>query len=160
MTDEDINNAIPQILAFAELGDFIDFPVRTFSSGMQLRLGFSIAAHVPADVMLIDEVLAVGDQRFQRKCIERMEQFLKEGKTIILVSHDLHAVRSLCNKALWLDKGAIQMVGPSTEVVDGTSKGTRQNHPSYLSSLKPNSPKHPQRLRMNRPWKMPILKPI
>ena len=75
MTDEDINNAIPQILAFAELGDFIDFPVRTFSSGMQLRLGFSIAAHVPSDVMLIDEVLAVGDQRFQRKCIERMEQF-------------------------------------------------------------------------------------
>ena len=137
MTDEDINNAIPQILAFAELGDFIDFPVRTFSSGMQLRLGFSIAAHVPSDVMLIDEVLAVGDQRFQRKCIDRMEQFLKEGKTIILVSHDLHAVRSLCSKALWLDMGAIQMVGPSTEVVDGTFRERPQNHPSYLSNRSP-----------------------
>lgn len=124
MTDQEISNAIPDILGFAELGDFIDFPVRTFSSGMQLRLGFSIAAHVPADVLLIDEVLAVGDQRFQRKCIDRMEQFLKEGKTIILVSHDLHAVRSLCSKALWLNKGTVQMIGSATEVVDRYIQGT------------------------------------
>ena len=123
MTDDEITKAIPNILSFAELGDFIDFPVRTYSSGMQLRLGFSIAAHVPSDVLLIDEVLAVGDQRFQRKCIQKMEEFLDAGKTIILVSHDLHAVRSLCNKAVWLDKGTIQLVGPATEVVDRYIQG-------------------------------------
>ena len=130
MTDEEIVGAIPQILSFAELGDFIDFPVRTFSSGMQLRLGFSIAAHVPSDVLLIDEVLAVGDQRFQRKCIQKMEQFLEAGKTIILVSHDLHAVRSLCSKAIWIDKGTVQMIGPAIEVVDRYIQGTPANSSS------------------------------
>lgn len=138
MSDEDISNAIPEILAFAELGDFIDFPVRTFSSGMQLRLGFSIAAHVPSDVMLIDEVLAVGDQRFQRKCITKMEQFLQAGKTIVLVSHDLHAIRSLCNRALWIDKGNIQMIGSATEVVDRYIQGTPSN-PGSITLQQDNS---------------------
>ena len=133
MTDQEIQTATPHILEFAELGDFIDFPVRTYSSGMQLRLGFSIAAHVPNDILLIDEVLAVGDQRFQRKCVRKMESFLSQGKTIILVSHDLHAVRSLCSKAIWLDKGTIQMFGPATEVVDRYIQGSPNSKRSTVS---------------------------
>jgi len=146
MSNEDISNAIPEILAFAELGDFIDFPVRTFSSGMQLRLGFSIAAHVPSDVMLIDEVLAVGDQRFQRKCITKMEQFLQAGKTIVLVSHDLHAIRSLCHRALWIDKGNIQMIGAATEVVDRYIQGTPANSGSITVQQHTTIPAEPSNL--------------
>ena len=139
MTDAEIEQSTPNILAFAELGDFIDFPVRTYSSGMQLRLGFAIAAHVPNDVLLIDEVLAVGDQRFQRKCVQKMEQFLAEGKTIILVSHDLHAVRSLCSRVLWLDKGQVQMVGPATEVIDRYIQGTPSKSGSTITVQRPTS---------------------
>lgn len=124
MSDPDIELETPNILKFAELGEFIDFPVRTYSSGMQLRLGFSIAAHVPSDILLIDEVLAVGDQRFQRKCVSMMEQFLASGKTIVLVSHDLHAIRSLCNRVLWLNKGTLQLVGPAVETVDRYIQGS------------------------------------
>jgi len=118
MPDNEIEDRIPLIIRFAELGDFIDFPVRTYSAGMNLRLGFSIAAHTDSDVFLIDEVLAVGDQYFQRRCIRKIEEFLEQGRTIILVSHDLHAVRSLCDEALWLDQGQVEAVGPAREVVD------------------------------------------
>ena len=109
---------IPEIIAFAELAAFIDYPVRTYSTGMMLRLGFAIAAHTDAQVFLVDEVLAVGDQYFQRKCIRKIEEFVEMGRTIVLVSHDLHAVRSLCHHALWIDGGRVQAVGTSREVVD------------------------------------------
>ncbi len=115
---DQIEALIPEILAFAELGAFIDYPVRTYSAGMSLRLGFSIAAHVDSEVFLIDEVLAVGDQYFQRRCIKKIEEFKEQGRTIILVTHDLHAVRSLCDDALWLDGGRVQAIGPGREVVD------------------------------------------
>lgn len=118
MTDAETEERIPEIIRFAELGDFIDFPVRTYSAGMNLRLGFAIAAHTDSDIFLIDEVLAVGDQYFQRRCIRKIEEFLEQGRTIILVSHDLHAVRSLCDEALWLDQGQVEAVGPAREVVD------------------------------------------
>ena len=118
MSNDSINDRIPEIINFAELGDFIDYPVRTYSAGMNLRLGFSIAAHTDSDVFLIDEVLAVGDQYFQRRCIQRIEDFLANGRTIILVSHDLHSVRSLCDDALWLDRGQVRAVGNAREVVE------------------------------------------
>lgn len=118
MSDRDIDLRIPEIIRFAELGDFIDLPVRTYSAGMNLRLGFAIAAHTDSDVFLVDEVLAVGDQYFQRRCIGKIEEFLKQGRTIILVSHDLHSVRSLCDEALWLDRGEVRAYGPAREVVD------------------------------------------
>ncbi len=133
MSDADIDLETPNILKFAELGEFIDFPVRTYSSGMQLRLGFSIAAHVPSDILLIDEVLAVGDQRFQRKCVSMMEQFLASGKTIVLVSHDLHAIRSLCNRVLWLNKGTLQLLGPAVETVDRYIQGSPGNAVNSVS---------------------------
>lgn len=118
MKPDEIDHAIPKIIAFAELGDFIDFPVRTYSAGMNLRLGFSIAAHAPADLLLVDEVLTVGDQYFQRRCVKKIEEFIDKGRTIILVSHDLHAVRSLCDRVMWLDQGQIREIGPAKDIVD------------------------------------------
>lgn len=118
MNDPHIEEVLPKIIAFAELGDFIDYPIRTYSAGMHLRLGFSIAAHAPSDILLIDEVLTVGDQRFQRKCVKKIEEFLANKKTIILVSHDLHSIRSLCDRVLWLEKGRVHEIGPAKEIVD------------------------------------------
>jgi lipopolysaccharide transport system ATP-binding protein len=118
MPEAEIDHRIPEIISFAELGDFIDLPVRTYSAGMNLRLGFAIAAHTDSDIFLVDEVLAVGDQYFQRRCVRKIEEFLQQGRTIILVSHDLHAVRSLCDEALWLDGGEVRALGPAREVVD------------------------------------------
>ncbi len=118
MSREKMEARIPHIVEFAELAAFIDYPVRTYSTGMLLRLGFSIAAHSDAEVFLVDEVLAVGDQYFQRKCIRKIEEFVDRGRTIILVSHDLHAVRSLCHEVLWLHAGETQAVGPARDVVD------------------------------------------
>lgn len=109
---------IPEIIRFAELGEFIDHPVRTWSTGMHLRLGFAVAVHADADILLVDEVLAVGDQYFQRKCIRRIEQALADGASLVLVSHDLHAIRALCDEVLWLDRGRTRAVGPPREVVE------------------------------------------
>ena len=105
MDRDEIEARLPAIIGFAELGEFLDYPVRTYSSGMALRLGFAIAAHMDSEIFLVDEVLAVGDQYFQRKCVRKIEEFLELGRTIVLVSHDLHAIRSLCDDALWLDQG-------------------------------------------------------
>jgi lipopolysaccharide transport system ATP-binding protein len=118
MHAEKIEARIPEIIRFAELGDFIDYPVRTYSTGMNLRLGFAIAMHSDADILLIDEVLAVGDQYFQRKCVRRIEEAVRDGATLVLVSHDLHAVRSLCDEVLWLDRGRPRVIGPPREVVE------------------------------------------
>jgi energy-coupling factor transporter ATP-binding protein EcfA2 len=106
------------MIRFAELGEFIDDPVRTYSSGMALRLGFSMAVHVDADVLLIDEVLAVGDQYFQRKCVRRIAALLERGTSLVLVTHDLHAVRALCNEVLWFDAGRVRMRGTARDVVE------------------------------------------
>lgn len=113
-----IDALLPQILDFAELESFIDYPVKTYSSGMSLRLGFAVASHLDYQIFLIDEVLTVGDQYFQRKCVRKIEQFIEQGRTIVLVSHDLHAVRSLCDRVLWLKDGRAVMEGPAAEVVD------------------------------------------
>ncbi|MSP57221.1 MAG: ABC transporter ATP-binding protein [Myxococcales bacterium] len=118
MSPPEIESRVPEIIRFAELGDFIDHPVRTYSTGMQLRLGFAIAVHSDARVLLIDEVLAVGDQYFQRKCIRRIERSLAEGCSLIVVSHDLHAIRALCSEVLWLDRGRPRLQGNAREVVE------------------------------------------
>ncbi len=118
MDGAQIQARTPEIIRFAELGDFIDYPVRTYSSGMNLRLGFSIAVHAHAEILLVDEVLAVGDQYFQRKCIRRIQQAVEEGATLVLVSHDLHAIRSLCDEVMWLDRGRPRAIGPPREVIE------------------------------------------
>ena len=100
--------------AFAELGDFFDRPLRTYSAGMAMRLGFAVAAHLQAPITLIDEVLAVGDGYFQRKCIDHLVERRNAGSTLVVASHDLHALRALCDRALWLRRGGSRHSAPPT----------------------------------------------
>ena len=106
------------IVDFAELWDFVDVPVKNFSSGMVARLGFAIATEVKADVLIVDEVLSVGDFRFQEKCEARMAEMMSGGTTLLFVSHNTKQVRQLCNKAVWLKKGHVVMAGDVNEVCD------------------------------------------
>jgi len=112
------NEVYEQILAFAGIGDFIYEPIRTYSMGMTMRLAFSIAINVDPDILIVDEVLAVGDQAFQEKCQERIRDFKAKGKTLLFVSHSGPLVRELCDRALWLDRGQVLMDGPVAEVLD------------------------------------------
>lgn len=114
---QEITRKFDSIVDFAELEDFLDVPVKRYSSGMKIRLGFSIAAHVDPDILLVDEVLAVGDAAFQRKCLDKIKTMLDSGVTILYVSHELSALERLCPRALWLDHGVIRQLGPSSEVV-------------------------------------------
>ena len=113
---EYMNQHFESIIDFSELRDFIDVPVKNFSSGMVARLGFAIATEVKADLLVVDEVLAVGDFMFQQKCMQRLEGMLADGTTLLFVSHDSAAVRRLCSRAIWLDHGNKRADGPSDEV--------------------------------------------
>ena len=106
-----------EIVAFAELEEFIDLPVRTYSSGMYMRLGFSVAAHIEADVLLLDEVFAVGDEQFQRKCFGKIAEFKGRGGTILFVSHDAQAVERLCDRAVLLRQGSVAFDGSTPEAI-------------------------------------------
>jgi len=116
ISDLEFKEKLPQIVAFAELGDFLYQPVKTYSSGMKSRLGFSVAVHVDPEILILDEVLAVGDALFKRKCYAKMEEFFKAGKTIIYVSHDSNSVNQLCNRAVLIHEGNIIMDGAPNEV--------------------------------------------
>ena len=113
----DIRERFDEIVAFAGLEDFIDLPVRTYSSGMYMRLGFAIASHIEADVLLLDEVFAVGDEAFQRKCFGKIFEFKQRGGTIVFVSHDAGAVERLCDRAVLLSEGLVAFDGPTHEAV-------------------------------------------
>ncbi|MBP5617821.1 MAG: ABC transporter ATP-binding protein [Clostridia bacterium] len=102
---EEIRKKLPDIIAFADIGEHIHEPVRTYSSGMKSRLGFAVSVHVDPDILVVDEVLAVGDDVFRLKCIERMKEFRQQGKTILFVSHSLFTVKAFCTKGLWLKEG-------------------------------------------------------
>lgn len=123
LSREQIEQKMPDILAFAEIGEFIDQPVKTYSSGMFVRLAFAVIAHVDADILVIDEALAVGDAYFTQKCMRFLRAFKQQG-TLIFVSHDTHSVITLCDRAIWLEKGAMQMLG-----------GAKQVSEAYISSL-------------------------
>lgn len=126
MSKKEIDNKFDSIVEFAGLEQFIDTPVKNFSSGMVVRLGFSIATHVEPEVLLIDEILAVGDQAFQRKSTEKIEQFRRDGRTILVVSHSLGLVQQLCDTVVWLEKGHVKMTGPASDVISeytGTTYG-------------------------------------
>jgi lipopolysaccharide transport system ATP-binding protein len=105
------------ILAFAELGEFIDHPVKSYSTGMAMRLGFAVATHVDPDVLVVDEALAVGDGYFQKKCVDRIRQIHERGTTILFCSHSMYYVTMFCERALWLARGRVERVGPAQEVV-------------------------------------------
>lgn len=119
-----MNAHFDSILDFAELWDFVDVPVKNFSSGMVARLGFAIATEIRAQVLIVDEVLSVGDFRFQEKCKKRMEEMLSGGTTLLFVSHSTKQVRELCQKAVWLQKGRIRMSGEVDEVCDAYEEST------------------------------------
>jgi ABC-type polysaccharide/polyol phosphate transport system ATPase subunit len=118
MMRREINEKLDSIVSFAELRQFIDTPVKRYSSGMYVRLGFSIAAHLNPDILLLDEVLAVGDAAFQQKCIERIMELQKAGTTIVFISHDLRAVQKLCNRVILLRKGEIEADGDPDETIE------------------------------------------
>jgi ABC-2 type transport system ATP-binding protein len=127
MSKKEIDAKFDSIVEFAGLEQFIDTPVKNFSSGMVVRLGFSIATHVEPEVLLIDEILAVGDQAFQRKSTEKIEQFRREGRTILVVSHSLGLVQQLCNTVVWLEKGRVKMVGDANDVIASYTGNTYGN---------------------------------
>ena len=125
LTEKEINNRIDEIISFSELGNAIDEPIRTYSSGMYMRLAFSIAINVDADILLIDEILAVGDQYFQDKCYAKLDELKKSDKTIVFVSHSLDSVRQLCDRVIWIYDGEIREDGDPVFVIG-----------SYLNQLK------------------------
>ena len=118
LTRKETKRAFDEIVEFSGIGDFIDEPLRTYSSGMMLRLAFSVAVNTNPDILIVDEILAVGDHTFQAKCVERIHQFRNAGKTILAVSHSQGMVENLCDRALWLDHGQAVMQGRISEVID------------------------------------------
>ena len=118
LSKREIQDRFDEIVDFAELREFIDAPVKTYSSGMYMRLGFAVAIHVDPDVLLVDEVLAVGDEGFTHKCLDKFAEFRRRGKTILLVTHSLNLVDRFCDEALWLDDGRVQTHGDPKRVVD------------------------------------------
>lgn len=125
LTKKEIDERIEDIIEFSELRPFIDNPVRTYSSGMYMRLAFSVAINVDADILLIDEILSVGDEHFQNKCFEKMQELKQMGKTMVFVTHSMDSVKKLCDRAIWLYNGKIRMDGDTKEVVDEYVKETR-----------------------------------
>lgn len=118
MSPREINARMDEIIDFSELGDFIDAPLRTYSTGMGMRLAFSAAISIDPDVLLLDEVLSVGDEEFARKCLKRVDEFRAHGKTIVLVTHQVDTVKERCDLALWLDAGRVASFGSPVDVID------------------------------------------
>lgn len=114
---DEVEAKLDQIIEYSELTDFIDVPLRNYSSGMQVRLGFSVAAHVDPDIVLMDEVFAVGDAEFQDKCLKRVMEFKSQSKTLLFVTHGPEGLRGICDRAIWLDHGHVQADGPFDEVL-------------------------------------------
>ena len=124
LTKKQIDARLEEIIEFSELRDFIDNPVRTYSSGMFMRLAFAVAINVDADILLVDEILSVGDQHFLEKCLNKMKELKAQGKTMVFVTHSLGSARELCDRAVWLNKGRIQLDGDVNEVIDEYLKET------------------------------------
>src|SRR5712664_3133765 len=128
MGKSEITRKFDEIVAFAELEQFIDTPVKHYSSGMYVRLAFAVAAHLEPEILLVDEVLAVGDAAFQKKCLGKMSDVSRQGRTIVFVSHNMAALRRLCTRAIWLDGGQVMETGDAGDVVDHyLQKNTESN---------------------------------
>ena len=117
LSRKEIDNRIQEIIDFSELGEFIDNPIRTYSSGMYMRRAFSVAINVDAEILLIDEILAVGDQHFQEKCYAKLKELRDSGKTIVIVTHSLGVVKDLCHRAVWIYKGEFRLDGDPSYVI-------------------------------------------
>lgn len=123
---KDMNRKFKEIVAFSELGDFIEAPLRTYSSGMWARLGFSVAMDVDPDILILDEILSVGDESFQRKCLDRIESVKQKQATILLVSHSMELIGNMCQRVLWLDHGEVKMIGEAHSVVEAYRKAQKK----------------------------------
>ena len=123
-SEQFLRERFDEIVAFSGLYDFLDVPVRNYSSGMVMRLAFSIASMVEPDILIVDEILAVGDSRFQEKSYARMLELMHRGTTVLLVSHDLGQIRRLCDRVLWLDGGRVRRIGNTQEVCDAYAKAS------------------------------------
>lgn len=166
LTREEIDRRLGDIIEFSELGEFIDTPVRTYSSGMYMRLAFSVAINVDADILLIDEILAVGDASFQAKCFNKLKQIKAEGTTIVIVSHSLGQIEQFCERSYWIDQGLIRMEGSPRDVhpcymqymgtknhldaPENHSKEDPEEIPKHEETLEPASPKKEQNRWGNR----------
>jgi len=118
LTKEEIERKKKAIIDFADLGTFIDEPVRTYSSGMRARLGFSVAVHVDPQILVVDEVLVVGDAAFRQRCADKMKELFKQGTTVVMVQHNMDVIVEMCQRVMWLDKGRIQKIGEPLDVVN------------------------------------------
>jgi len=135
MTKAEITRKFDEIVAFAEVEKFLDTPVKRYSTGMYVRLAFAVAAHLEPEILVVDEVLAVGDAEFQKKCLGKMESVSKGGRTVLFVSHNITAVRTLCNKGIWLDRGKLVDAGPAERIIEAYSaKGLPQTGDGDFSS--------------------------
>lgn len=134
LTKREIEERFDEIVDFAELREFIDAPVKTYSSGMYMRLGFAVAIHVNPDVLLVDEVLAVGDEGFTHKCLDKFAEFRRRGKTILLVTHSLSMVERFCDEALWIDAGLAKIHGDPRRVVDAYLASVEKSEDAQLAS--------------------------
>lgn len=123
MSKKEILSKIDEIIEFSELSEFIDQPIRMYSSGMMARLGFSIAVQTNPDILLIDEVLSVGDQNFQKKSAQKIHEFKERGVTIVFVSHDINSVELLCDKVIWIENHRVKMIGNTKEVLESYKNG-------------------------------------
>src|SRR5207247_3501984 len=136
LTKQEVQARFDQIVDFAELREFIDAPVKTYSSGMYMRLGFAVAIHVDPDVLLVDEVLAVGDEGFTHKCLDKFAELRRKGKTILLVTHSLSLVERFCDEALWLDAGRATSTGDPKRVVDAYLTAVERSEEHELAETK------------------------
>lgn len=136
----EVDELLPEIIAFAEIGDFINAPIRTYSTGMVARLGFSVATCVRPDILLVDEVLSVGDARFARKCLERMYYYQQQGTTILIVSHSMSTIETFCERALWLQRGTTRSIGAVAQVIQDYIQGSSQAEPGTEPQAASSSP--------------------
>src|SRR6202140_1693696 len=134
MSKREIDRKFDEIVAFAEVDKFIDTPVKHYSSGMYVRLAFAVAAHLEPEILLVDEVLAVGDIAFQKKCMGKMENVAKGGRTVVLVRHQMNSMRGLCHRVTWIDAGKIRMDGSADEVVNAYEAAMSQRAGTPLGS--------------------------
>jgi lipopolysaccharide transport system ATP-binding protein len=133
MSREEIDRKFDEIVAFAEIERFIDTPVKHYSSGMGLRLGFAVAAHLEPEILVVDEVLAVGDAQFQKKCLGKMSEVAGEGRTVLFVSHNMGAIAQLCTSTMLLDSGSVVAFAPTAQTIDMYMERVSSSYPQSLS---------------------------